>query len=229
MSLNDPLQSCGISELPSELESLFSNLSMGIHAASQPLTVLRAGLWPDSVVNMTQEELREFIGHSASAVERVCAAFNLTRELLNSQRIRACYASSDLVPIMREVAREFELNFGPRGVSLDTDSLDAPLWAVADGLNIRKALENVLAVAGSLSIPGDNLEMLAWAADGEIKLTVSNAEPRCSALNAEQTLALAVADTVLSKQNCMTMFTMKPFCFQIRFKGIDQISGGDDR
>jgi RNA polymerase sigma factor (sigma-70 family) len=55
--------------------SLCSNLSHGIHAAAQPLTILLASLNKAHTDRMNTEELRELTASSSEEVQRVCTLF----------------------------------------------------------------------------------------------------------------------------------------------------------
>lgn len=205
-----------------ELDALYSNLLLGLHAASQPLTLLRAGLWDESVRTMTEAEMREFLEHSASAVERLCLFFNLTRELVNAECTPAQTSHFDLLSSLRELCDESAADFARDEKCLQFSIATAGCEAIGDRAGTVKALATVLDMVRSLSRPGDRICLQALPTDAHIEVVLSNAALRPAALDAEVSLTLAVTNSVLKKQRAMLSYELNPFCLRMRFKQAPQ-------
>ena len=210
-------------EAPAELDALYTNLLLGLHAVSQPLTILRAGLWSEGVQNMTEAELREFLEHSASAVERLCIFFNLTRELVNAECTPAQSSRFDLMATLRELCGHSEPAFERDGKHFRYSLPETPCEACGDRARTVKALATVLDMVRSLSRLGDNISLSMLPADSHIQVVLSNADLRLSALDAEVSLTLAVTKSVLKKQRASLSFELNPFCLRMRFKQARQL------
>ena len=74
---------------PEPSEFAWSQLSQGMHAAAQPLTILLASLGKNNTHRMNTSELRDLTESSAVQVQRVCALFRHMQQLLLVQSSEA--------------------------------------------------------------------------------------------------------------------------------------------
>src|SRR5271156_573833 len=93
------------------LESLCSNLSQGIHAAAQPLTILLASLSKAHTDRMSTEELRELAASSSEEVQRVCTLFGYLQELVVAESIKPKLSATAILPLLGSAVEGVQLLF----------------------------------------------------------------------------------------------------------------------
>src|ERR1035437_3664814 len=101
----------GLSTSSSAAEILSSNLLEGLHAAAQPLTILRATLDIVHIDGMSRDELRRLTATSAAEVERVCMIFSCLKDLVSTYSIKPDLSATPILPILEHVADGFNLLF----------------------------------------------------------------------------------------------------------------------
>lgn len=208
--------------MPAELDSLYSNLLLGLHAASQPLTILRAGLWREGVQTMTEPELREFLEHSVSAVERLCVFFNLTRELVHAECAPAQTSHFDLISTLHELCEASRPDFERDGQHFQFALPNAECQAIGERAWTVKAFASVLDMVRSLSCPGHNICLCVISNESHIQVEIDNSNLCVKTLNAEISLTLAVTESVLKKQHAVLSYELNPFCMRLQFKQAHQ-------
>src|ERR1035438_6254110 len=107
---------CGSSSaVRSASEILCSNLSLGLHAAAQPLTILRASLSNPDTDQMSAEELRELTATSAIEVERVCKLFSYLRELVRAENDKPHLSSTPILALLTDAVDGVKLLYEQDG------------------------------------------------------------------------------------------------------------------
>jgi hypothetical protein len=104
----------GFSEFPppkQALDFLCSNLSQGIHAAAQPLTILLASLSNAHTDRMNTEELRELTASSSEEVQRVCTLFRYLQELVIAGSVKPLLSATALLPLLASAAEGVQVLF----------------------------------------------------------------------------------------------------------------------
>lgn len=201
-----------------DLEQLYANVLMGLHAASQPLTVLRSVLWPESVRGLTASELRELAETSSAAVERTCVLFNLTRELLHAESIRIIRNQFDAAATLREIEARFKTEFERAGIAFEVSLGCGLSAAVGDAELATQALATTLEIARSVSAPGSRVFLSAFEADSDTHIVVHTANGILPSAEAESVLSLALVGSLLRKQNGAFTYALNPFQARMRFK-----------
>src|SRR5271156_6601873 len=97
------------------LDILCSNLSHGIHAAAQPLTILLASLSKAHTDRMSTEELRELTANSSQEVQRVCILFGYLQDLVVAESIRPKLSATAIPPLLASAAEGVQLLFQEQG------------------------------------------------------------------------------------------------------------------
>jgi hypothetical protein len=102
------------------LEILCSNLSHGIHAAAQPLTILLASLSKAHTDRMSTEELRELTASSSEEVQRVCTLFSYLQELVIAESIKPKLSATAILPLLASAVEGVQLLFHKQGILLSS-------------------------------------------------------------------------------------------------------------
>ena len=92
--------------LRSASERLCLNLSRGLHAAAQPLAILRASLGASQTDRLSLFELRELAANSAAEVERVCTLFSALQQLVSIESVEPHLSPTPIAPLLAHVAVE---------------------------------------------------------------------------------------------------------------------------
>ena len=132
------------------LETLCSNLSQGLHAAAQPLTVLLASLSKAHTDQMSTEELRELTASSSDEVQRVCTLFSYLQELVVAESIKPKLSATAILPLLGSAVEGVQLLFHQQGIILSsTLSATCPLVLI-NGPRTLRALSSVLLTVHAL-------------------------------------------------------------------------------
>lgn len=200
-------------------ESLCMNLSKSIHAAAQPLTVLRASFDSIHTDGMSAGELRELVASSTMEVERVCTLFTFMQQLVSVMSSKPELSETSLLPLLAHVADGFELLFAEGGMILRSIASDTCLPVLIDPARTHQALSSVLLVAHAVSQPQDTIELIASStSSGVVRIVVQNVHSYVDAMNAEQSLNMALAEANIRSQQASLSWTLRPFSVQIELE-----------
>lgn len=202
----------------SSSETLCFNFSQGMHAAAQPLSILRASLDSSYTDRMTRDELRELAARSAKEVERVCTLFSCLQQLVSAESIKPELSEMSIPPLLEHVLDGVRLLFERDGIALNSTVPDDCHPALANRARTLQALSNVLLIAHSVSRPGDIVELHAMSSCSDpVRVVVQNTQLCVDALNAELRLSMALAEANMRSQQAEFSFSLQPFSVQIEF------------
>lgn len=189
---------------------------MGIHAAAQPLAVLRAGLDGIHTDGMSIGELRELVASSNMEVERVCALFGFMQQIVSAVSIKPDLLETQLLPLLTHATDGVDLLFERDGMFLRSTASDTCLSALINPARTLQALSSVLLVAHSVSKPLDTIELIASSSSsGVVRVVVQNEHSYVDAMNAEQSLNMALAAANIRSQQASLSWSLQPFSVQI--------------
>jgi hypothetical protein len=197
---------------------LCSNLSQGLHAAAQPLAILRASLDSSHSDRMSVEELRELAATSAVEVERVCALFSGLQQLISIESIKPHISVTPLLPLLAQVAEGVDLLFRQDGMFLSTQFPGTCQPVLIDSGRAQQALSSVLLVAHAVSRAPDTVELIASSSLGTARVMVRNPSSQVGAVDAETRLGMAIAEANLRSQQAAFTWSLRPFNVQIEFQ-----------
>lgn len=196
------------------------NLSQGIHAAAQPLAILRASLGNNYTDRMSVEELRELAASSALEVERVCTLFSCLQQLVSAESIKPHLSETSIQPLIAHVADGVNLLFEDGGMHLRSTVQDTCQPVLLNQARTIQALSSVLLVAHAVSHPQDTVELIASSLSSRtVQIVVRNVNAHISAMNAEQSLSLALAEANIRSQQASLSWSLQPFNVQIEIQG----------
>ncbi len=204
----------GPEESPAErsaCERLCANLSRGLHAAAQPLAILRASLSSGQTGQMNTDELRELAATSAIEVERLCTLFSGLQQLVSIEGVKPNLSPTAILPLLEEVADGVNLLFKADRMLLAVKLPEACAPAFINGAKTQQALSSVLLAAHAVSRASDTVELIATAIPGAIRVEVRNQSSQAGAVNAEGRLALAIAEAAIRSQQGSFCWSERPF------------------
>lgn len=207
-----------IGELPlqrTKSEIFSDNMSLGLHAVAQPLTILRASLWKTHTDQMGLEDLRELAASSAVEIERVCNQFNWLRQILSTEVLAPELVELPIVPLLSSVTDGFKRGFEQEGVSLRLIAPRTSLLVLIDSGRTTSALASLLLVARGLSRKGDTIDLILTDDLGEAHVVVRNLTSQVDTLNTEWKLSLALAGANIRSQDGSLSWSLNPFCAKV--------------
>jgi hypothetical protein len=193
-----------------------SSLAQGIHAAAQPLTVLLASLSKAHTDPMNSDELRHLTASSAVEIQRVCTLFSSLQQIVMAECIQPQRISSPVLPLLTYVAEGVELLYRESCVPFHCVLPDACPPALINGSRTTQALSRVLLVVHALSAGGGGpVELAATSSADAVHVVVSSHRTTVSAVSAENSLSLAVAEANMRSQQAGYSMTLQPFTVRI--------------
>lgn len=193
------------------MERLCSSLSIGIHGAAQPLTILRAGLSEECISDLNEGELRELAADCSREAARLTDVFDAMRQLVSAESTCPQLSSELLSPLLEYAVHEGEPIFREAGVYLHLiPSEDSSEVLVHRGRTL-KALMEVLRTALSVSGPGDTVEMACVSAADKAEVEIRNPNSTAITLDPEFSLRMAAAEASVRRQRGSFSWSMAPF------------------
>jgi hypothetical protein len=198
--------------LPSPaLDILCSNLSHGIHAAAQPLTILLASLSKAHTDRMSTEELRELTASSSEEVQRVCTLFSYLQELVIAESIRPKLSATAILPLLASAAEGVQLLFHKQGIILSSTVPETCPLVLINGPRTLRAFSSVLLTAHALSSARDHVELIASASIHGMQIVVRNFNLSVASASAETRLSMAAAEANIRSQQACFQWSQRPF------------------
>jgi hypothetical protein len=194
-----------------ELDRLYANLTHGMHAMAQPLTVLRSAVAACSMPGVTAEAREFYLNVSSEQVERACAQFLSMRELLIASQNPAACLPIDLSELLSFLAESQEEICAESGVEIEIVASETLRPILGDKERTLQSLVALLRIAVSLSKTGDTVLLLVTSCMGTIALTVQNEHTHGRNLSSSERLNLSLAETNIRSQNGNYELMADPF------------------
>ncbi len=197
---------------------LCAHLSQGIHAAAQPLSILRASLDNGHTNRMTVTELRELVEGSAVEVERVCTFFNYLQQLVIVESVEPKLSSTPIAPLLADAADGVNLLFEKDGISLISKTPANCGSVLIDKERTLHALSAVLLIAHTVSRAQDTVDFIVSSFSGSVRVVVRNRSSNVHKMNAEAGMSMALADANIRSQHGNFSWSLQPFNVELRLK-----------
>ena len=205
----------------SSSEILSSNLSKGLHAAAQPLTILRAGLAMGLASPLSLGELRELAASSYVEVERVCCLFDYLQQLVIVASTKPSLTAAPILPLVADAAEGVSVLFEHDGMVLSSQLPDACDPVLIDNVRTLRALSSVLLIIHGLSHARDTVELnVSSSLPNSIRIVVRNQNLYLAALSEEASLSMSIADANIRSQHAGFTWNLKPFSVEIEFQTV---------
>jgi hypothetical protein len=202
----------------SSSEILCSNLSKGLHAAAQPLTILRAGLGMGLASPLSLGELRELAASSYVEVERVCVLFDYLQQLVFVASAKPSLTAAPILPLVERAADGVCALFEQDGMVLSSMLPDACDPVLIDSVRTLRALSSVLLIVHGLSRARDTVELIVSSSlPNSIRIVVRNLSLYLDSLSEEASRSMAIADANIRSQQADFSWNLQPFSVEIEF------------
>jgi hypothetical protein len=204
--------------LRSSSEILCSNLSKGLHAAAQPLTILRAGLGIGLASPLSFAELRELAASSYIEVERVCGLFDYLQQLVIVASSKPSLKAAPILRLVADAADGVYVLFENGGLTLSSTMPDTFDPVLIDKVRTLRALSSVLLIVHGLSRARDTVELIVSSSPPKsIRIVVRNLNLYLDELSEEASLGMALAEANIRSQQAGFSWELRPFSVQIEF------------
>jgi hypothetical protein len=200
-------------------ETLCKNLSQGIHAAAQPLAILRASFGNPYIDRMSAEELRELAASAALEIERVCGLFSCLQQLVSAESIEPSLSATPTLPLLAYVVDGVKLVFDDDGMFLRSIVPNTCPPVLINRTRTLQALTSVLLIAHAISRPQDTVELItSCPSTNTVRIVARNMNAHVDALNAAQSLNMALAESNIRSQQGGFIWSQQPFNVQIELQ-----------
>jgi len=214
--------SCGLPEIEPALAAkgavtaspdarLRTDLSEGLHAMAQPLTILQGALWTASMPDADSAGRQRYLEMSAKQVLRLSSLLDTMRDVLATGQDAPRRGMWNLAELVGQVQEEMEAALCKAEVRIETpeDALDVSVDVDAE--QTRRALRAAFR-AMILSAHGSCVLQLAVCRDGEaIRLELRNAAPSVERQARPDRLNLLVAESNIVSQGGAFCFAPQPW------------------
>jgi hypothetical protein len=205
----------------SALKMLCANLLQGLHAAAQPLTILRASLSNDQIGEMSLGELRELATTSALEVERACALFSYLQQLVFTESAEPQTSATPIVALVADAADGVNLLFENDGMIVSLMMPDRCQPVLINRERTFQALSSVLLIAQSVSCAHDTVQLaVSSSSSNVVRVVVRNVKSFVGAMSAEASLNMALAEANIRSQQGSLSWSLQPFSVQIELPGV---------
>ena len=202
-------------ESSSASEILCSHLAQGIHAAAQPLTVLRASLSKCNTDRMNSDELRELTASSAVQVQRVCTFFSGLQQLVMAESTKPQLSPTPILPLLAYAVEGIDLVFQRNGITFSSVLPDTCPPVLINRALTLQALSTVFLVVYGLSGVQDTVELITSSSANAVQIVVRNLHLPAAVINPEASLSLAVAEANMRSQQAGLSLSLQPFTVRI--------------
>jgi hypothetical protein len=200
-------------------ELLYSNLSKGLHAAAQPLTILRAGLGMGLAGTLSLAELRALVASSSVEVERVCDLFDYLQQIVNVAKITPSLTAAPILPLVADATDGVYALFEHDGMVLSSMLPDACDPVLVDKTRTHRALSSVLLIVHGLSRARDTVELIVSSSPpNAIRIVVRNLNLYLDALSQAASLSMAIAEANIRSQQAGFSWNLRPFSVEIELQ-----------
>jgi hypothetical protein len=188
-----------------------------LHAVSQPLTILRAGLGLSEVTGLSVEDLRTIFRRSSKEVERLCVLFDYVQKFVEVESIESEPEIEDLSGLVKRALEGVNLLFAVAGVALTCQNDGEAIRSVlVDSSRVEQALAGILIVRLGQALRGDEVIVRIHGPGACIEVVVESALAGVAGTvvaNARLSMALAAAN--LRSQGAHMTWKDNPFSVQI--------------
>jgi hypothetical protein len=189
-----------------------------LHAAAQPLTILRAGLGMGLASPLSLGELRELAASSYVEVERVCVLFDYLQQLVFVASAKPSLTAAPILPLVERAADGVCALFEQDGMVLSSMLPDACDPVLIDSVRTLRALSSVLLIVHGLSRARDTVELIVSSSlPNSIRIVVRNLSLYLDSLSEEASRSMAIADANIRSQQADFSWNLQPFSVEIEF------------
>jgi len=164
---------------------------------------------------MNIDELRLLTASSAVEVQRVCTLFSSLQQMVMAECIKPQLSLLPVLPLLSYVAEGVELLFQQSHIPFHCTLPENCPHAFVHASRTTQALSRILLVVHGLSYGGGAVELTASSSTSAVHVAISSHETCVTAISAESSLSLAVAETNMRSQGAGYSMTLQPFSVRI--------------
>lgn len=189
-----------------------ANLSEGLHAMAQPLTILRSSVPASAMGGIDTLKQRRYFELSRQQVERACSLFELLQDLVIEHRTDADCAPIELAELLTEIAEDQRIVLQASGIELRIAIPNGLLTVIGDEIRTLQAVQSALKTVVSVSAAGDVVEFLASACGRYVELIIRNDREHGRSLNSSERLSISLSQENILSQQGKYEYSEDPFC-----------------
>ena len=205
----------------SATDALCKDLVQGLHAASQPLTILRASLTSPDIAGKAPEDLQRLLKQSAKEVERLCLLFSYLQQFVLTESIPAESEIEDVPRLLMHAVEGVDVLFAEAGVGLAMYDIERlPRFSLLDSSRFEQALSAILLVVLDKATRGDEVGVARSQHGTSVQIYLRQAPAATAAtaaMAADARLSMALAAASLRSQGSELTWQEHPFTAQIAF------------
>jgi len=202
----------GTSSAEEERARFLANMSEGLHALAQPLTILRMALAACVTPGLDATRQQRYMDRSHLQIERACNLFDLLQDLVIASHMEADREPFGLNGLIATVAEAERASLHASGIKLELSAPSELPTVWGDAERTQQAIAAGLRAATSLSSAGEVIELLVSIVNGHVECIIRNDHAHGKPLNASDRLSLAVAAANVLSQEGTYEFFEDPFC-----------------
>ena len=215
--------SCGLPEMmplpaaadASALEAdsrLRQEMSQGVHAMAQPLTILQAALCAVSIHESNRDEQQRYLDASVKQVSRLSNLLHTMRDALATNQDEPRYASWNLAELIDDVLDEMDVAVDEAGLRVDTLDAGLAFDVEVDIERTQRALRAAIRAVISTARQGDVLQFAVHRENEVIRLELRRTGQNNARQEKPDQLNLSIAETNIVSQGGTFCFKCERMC-----------------
>lgn len=205
---NEESSSTGNSKL--RTERLIAEMSSGLHAMAQPLTILRGALWTLSLKRELPAEFARYLDLSNQELDRLCDLMTGLQRLVEAHQSAPEHTKFDVCELAATVADDLLAGTGKSG-QIVLKKPEEPVYAIGDPARTEHALRIAIKISLAISSADDTIEVMILPRDGHVALVVRNISGGGKQLGSCERFFLSLTQISIVSQNGAYECVLHPF------------------
>jgi hypothetical protein len=208
--------------------ALYSELSNGLHALVQPLTIVRGALGALSLGQGIAPEHARYLHMSSEQVDRMCELMSSLQNLLETSQHDADCVPVDMWELIEPMIESLAQVANDSGVRIAARKPHGVMHAIADPSRTEQAIQAALKTAVSVAERGDVIQLKLLPCGGFIDATIQAGSRRGKGLSSSDRLSLALAQMSIQSQRGMYDCSENPLRISLKLplQGEEKIRTG---
>ncbi|WP_146071987.1 ATP-binding protein [Bryocella elongata] len=182
----------------------------GLHAAAQPLTVLRVRLDEDRLSSLDPEDVLRTAMEAIPPVDRLCSLVSGMQQLVTAEYLEPHRTEVDVLALTRSTVEGVDLLFVEKGMDLVSEVSTLSAMMLVDGKRLEEALATTLLLVQGISYPGDRIRVWAQCVDNLFRCTIGNENRTIEKLSSDHQLSFAIAECDVRTQGGTLNLSFSP-------------------
>jgi hypothetical protein len=187
----------------------------GLHAAAQPLTVLRVRLDEDRIESLALEDLRRTAMDAIAPVDRLCSLVSALQQLVTAEYLEPQRSGTDVLALVRGTVDGLDLLFAEKGIDLVSEIPSGTATIDLDGKRLEESIVTSLLLVQGISHPRDRIGVFAAMDEGGFRCVICNLQRSVEKLSSDHQLSMAIAETDVRTQGGSLTLSLSPLSIEI--------------